>query len=92
LPRTCLAPNRSPVEDLSGCRARQFSLGADLVLSDFAGSMGFDEATDWEYRRARRRREGSAKLCSRIRWILLDQGEAQASSGSVVRNFFEESL
>lgn len=37
------------MEDLSGCQSRQFSLGEDLILSDFAGSMGFDEVTDWEY-------------------------------------------
>ena len=35
--------------DLSACQTRQFSLGADFILSDFAGSMGFDEVTDWEY-------------------------------------------
>jgi hypothetical protein len=35
--------------DRSGCRVRQFSLGADLVLSNYVGSLGFDEVTDWEY-------------------------------------------
>jgi serine/threonine protein kinase len=39
----------TPNEDLSACQARQFSLGQDLVVTDFAGSMGFDEVTDWEY-------------------------------------------
>jgi len=36
-------------KDLSGCSARQFNLGYDLVISDFAGSLGFEEVTDWEY-------------------------------------------
>lgn len=36
-------------EDLSACQARQFSLGQDFTLTDFVGSMGFDEVTDWEY-------------------------------------------
>jgi len=35
--------------DLSACQSRQFSLGQDLVLSDYVGNMGFDEVTDWEY-------------------------------------------
>eukprot|EP00978_Attheya_sp_CCMP212_P001529 scaffold3150_cov51-Attheya_sp.AAC.21 len=37
------------VTDLSGCEQRQFSLGYDVVLSSFAGKMGFEEVTDWEY-------------------------------------------
>jgi len=40
--------NRSFV-DLSGCSTRQFSLGYDVILTSFAGSLGFDEVTDWEY-------------------------------------------
>ena len=35
--------------DLSGTQTRQFSLGPDIILSDFVGKMGFDEVTDWEY-------------------------------------------
>lgn len=35
--------------DLSGCSARQFNLGYDVILTDFAGSLGFEEVTDWEY-------------------------------------------
>eukprot|EP00980_Cylindrotheca_fusiformis_P015872 scaffold4637_cov128-Cylindrotheca_fusiformis.AAC.43 len=35
--------------DLSGIQSRQFSLGEDLVLSNFVGKMGFEEVTDWEY-------------------------------------------
>jgi hypothetical protein len=29
--------------DNSACSTRQFSLGADLILSDFVGNMGFEE-------------------------------------------------
>jgi hypothetical protein len=35
--------------DLSATQSRLFSLGQDLILSDFVGNMGFDEVTDWEY-------------------------------------------
>jgi len=35
--------------DSSGCQNRQFSLGEDFVIDSFAGKMGFDEVTDWEY-------------------------------------------
>ena len=31
--------------DLSACKVRQFSLGEDIALTDFVGSMGFDEVT-----------------------------------------------
>lgn len=42
--------NRQKVfEDLMGCTMRQFSLGYDITLTRFAGSMGFDEVTDWDY-------------------------------------------
>ena len=35
--------------DLSGCSMRQFNLGYDLIITDFAGSLGFEEVVDWEY-------------------------------------------
>ena len=35
--------------DLSGCSMRQFNLGYDLIISDFVGSLGFEEIVDWEY-------------------------------------------
>jgi serine/threonine protein kinase len=41
--------DRATSIDLSACQSRQFSLGQDLILSDYVGSMGFDEVTDWEY-------------------------------------------
>ena len=35
--------------DLTGCTVRQFSLGYDITITRFSGSMGFDEVTDWDY-------------------------------------------
>ena len=35
--------------DLTGALSREFSLGRDLLLSDYAGSLGFDQVTDWQY-------------------------------------------
>ncbi|KAL7481858.1 hypothetical protein ACHAW6_007532 [Cyclotella cf. meneghiniana] len=37
------------IDDLTGSNLRQFSLGSDLVVSDYAGSLGFDRVTDWQY-------------------------------------------
>ncbi len=36
-------------KDFSGCTVRQFNLGYDVILSDYVGSLGFEEITDWEY-------------------------------------------
>lgn len=36
-------------KDFSGCSVRQFNLGYDIILSDYVGSLGFEEVTDWEY-------------------------------------------
>ena len=35
--------------DLSGSSTRQFNLGYDIMISSYAGSIGFDEVIDWEY-------------------------------------------
>ena len=35
--------------DLSGVTYRQFKLGTDVRLTNFVGSLGFDEIVDWEY-------------------------------------------
>lgn len=44
-----LLNKKSGIIDLTGCQTRLFSLGTDLVLSNYIGSMSFDEVTDWEY-------------------------------------------
>ena len=33
-------------KDFSGCSVRQFNLGYDIILSDYVGSLGFEEITD----------------------------------------------
>jgi hypothetical protein len=35
--------------DSTAIETRQFLLGKDFIFSDFVGTMGFDEVTDWEY-------------------------------------------
>jgi hypothetical protein len=37
------------VMDRTAIQVRRFSLGPDLILSNYVGNMGFDEVTDWEY-------------------------------------------
>jgi len=44
-----LLQERSGAVDWTAIQTRQFSLGSDIVLSDYVGNMGFDEVTDWEY-------------------------------------------
>ncbi len=35
--------------DLTGSTEREFCLGRDIILSNYAGSLGFDQVTDWQY-------------------------------------------
>jgi hypothetical protein len=35
--------------DYTAIRTRQFTLGQDMMLTDYVGTMGFQEVTDWEY-------------------------------------------
>ena len=35
--------------DLTGSNVRQFSLGSSLLISDYVGSLGYDQVTDWQY-------------------------------------------
>lgn len=44
-----LPKSSEPIIDLTGSLVREFSLGRDLLLSDYAGSLGFDQVTDWQY-------------------------------------------
>ena len=36
-------------EDLTAVRTRLFSLGEDLIIQDYVGTLGFEEVTDWQY-------------------------------------------
>lgn len=40
---------QSQPQDITGSTYREFTLGRDLLLSDYAGSLGFDQVTDWQY-------------------------------------------
>jgi hypothetical protein len=44
-----LLQERTGAIDWTAIQTRQFSLGQDLILTDYVGNMGFDEVTDWEY-------------------------------------------
>lgn len=44
-----LFQERSGSIDWTAIQTRQFSLGRDLLLTEYVGNMGFDEVTDWEY-------------------------------------------
>ncbi|KAL3827430.1 hypothetical protein ACHAXA_003164 [Cyclostephanos tholiformis] len=35
--------------DLAGSTVREFGLGTDVMLIDYAGSAGYDRVTDWQY-------------------------------------------
>ena len=36
-------------DDMTGSTLREFSFGPDVLLSNYAGSLGFDKVTDWQY-------------------------------------------
>ena len=42
-------PKTDTKEDLTGATGREFSFGPDIILSNYAGSLGFDQVTDWQY-------------------------------------------
>jgi len=72
--------------DLSGCSVRQFNLGYDIILTDYVGSSGFEEITDWQYYQP--------SLINNERRVVepppFDPSQPKRTrkkSGSVVRNF-----
>jgi hypothetical protein len=74
--------------DLSACQSRQFSLGQDLILSDFVGNMGFDEVTDWEYYYpSEDDRSNDRKVVQPPLFDASKPKRTRTSSGSVVRLF-----
>ena len=75
------------VEDRSGCRSRQLSLGEDIVLSDFIGNMGFDEVTDWEYYYSAEDDPKERKVVQPNPFDKEKPKRTRKSSGSVVRIF-----
>ena len=75
------------VRDLTGTHTRQFSLGQDLILSDFVGNMGFDEVTDWEYFEVNEEDPSDRKIVQPNPFDNSKPKRTRKSSGSVVRVF-----
>lgn len=73
------------VSDRSAIRTRLFSLGKDLVLSDFVGNLGFDEVTDWQY--YYEDEEERRKIVDPNPFDKSKPKRTRSSSGSVVRLF-----
>lgn len=73
--------------DLTGTQSRQFSLGQDLILSDFVGNMGFDEVTDWEYYEVSEEDPADRKVVQPNPFDASKPKRTRKSSGSVVRVF-----
>lgn len=46
---TEVVPLPQLVPDRSACRTRRFSLGREVVLDRYLGTLGFQEVTDWQY-------------------------------------------
>ena len=42
-------PKTNAADDLTGSTLREFSFGPDILLSSYAGSLGFNQVTDWQY-------------------------------------------
>ena len=81
-------------KDFSGCSVRQFNLGYDIILSDYVGSLGFEEITDWEYYQPSKVNTGSGGGDYRERDVVepppFDPNQPKRTrekSGSVVRIF-----
>jgi hypothetical protein len=79
--------DKMKMTDLSACQSRQFSLGTDLVLTDFVGSMGFDEVTDWQYYYQNEEDPQDRKVVQPNPFDSNQPRRTRQSSGSVVRLF-----
>jgi hypothetical protein len=87
-----LQKQQQTVIDKSACRTRQFSLGADFILTNYVGSLGFDEVTDWEYYLSTQDEDGNTIQDDRqvVQPNPFDKSQprrTRSSSGSVVRIF-----
>jgi serine/threonine protein kinase len=79
--------DKMKLTDLSACQSRQFSLGPDLVLSSFVGTMGFDEVTDWQYYYQDEDDPNERKVIQPNPFDSNQPRRTRQSSGSVVRLF-----
>jgi len=73
-------------QDLTGCTLREFSFGPDIMLSSYAGSLGFDKVTDWQYYETDTY-SGERKQVSPRPMDPTQPSRTKSSSGSVVRLF-----
>lgn len=73
--------------DLTAIQTRQFSLGQDLILTDFVGNMGFDEVTDWEYYEVNEEDPNDRRVVQPNPFDSSKPKRTRKSSGSVVRVF-----
>ena len=78
---------KDAILDRTGIRSRQFSLGQDLVLSDYVGNLGFDEVTDWEYYYPSEDGSEDRKVVQPNPFDPSQPKRSRVSSGSVVRIF-----
>ncbi|KAL7543017.1 hypothetical protein ACHAXR_012508 [Thalassiosira sp. AJA248-18] len=72
--------------DLTGATLREFSFGPDILLSNYAGSLGFDQVTDWQYY-ATDEYSGERTPVSPRPMDPTQPARTRSSSGSVVRLF-----
>ncbi|GKY94260.1 hypothetical protein MPSEU_000391800 [Mayamaea pseudoterrestris] len=79
--------DKMKMTDLSACQSRQFSLGKDLILTDFVGSMGFDEVTDWQYYYPNEDDPQDRKVVQPNPFDSNQPRRTRQSSGSVIRLF-----
>ena len=73
-------------QDLTGSTLREFSFGPDVMLSSYAGSLGFDKVTDWQYYETDSY-SGERKQVSPRPMDPTQPSRTKSSSGSVVRLF-----
>jgi hypothetical protein len=82
-----LVAQRAGPPDYTATQTRQFSLGSDLILSDYIGKMGFDEVTDWEYYYPDEDDPSERKVVQPPPFDPSKPKRTRQSSGSVVRVF-----
>ena len=76
--------------DLTGATRRQFSLGGGVLLTRYAGAMGFDQVTDWQYYRTDERTGERTPVAPRPTLDGSQPSRTRSRSGSVVRVFLAE--
>ncbi|KAL3913104.1 MAG: hypothetical protein SGILL_006623 [Bacillariaceae sp.] len=73
--------------DLTGVSTRLFSLGQDLIVTDFVGNMGFEEVIDWQYFYENEEDPDDRKVVQPNPFDASKPKRTRTASGSVVRVF-----